>query len=235
MNHVFLVGNISSDIYFDHLLIKEKRRPFLRLFLFCHHPREVKGLRVNLWDEKAELYFPYLQRGSRIAVVGNLISREFKGSLSHEVEALSLILLRNINWEYGEKERLRQQLPKPSTSANNAFVIGTVGEDIYFDWYKHADRESSYAFLRLLLKNEQYIDGLRVNIIGSLAELVYPYIKKDCKIAVDGHFQTRDQETGKRVVEVTAEHVTFLEGVDWMSGSAARAKLLSKQAEEFEK
>ena len=235
MNLVFLIGNISSDIYFDHLHIKETMRPFLRLFLFCHQPREVKGLRVNLWDEKADLYYPYLQRGSRIAVVGNLISREFKGSLSHEVEALNLILLRNINWEYGEKERLRQQLPKPSISANNVFVIGTVEEDIYFDWYKHVDRESSYAFLRLLLKNEQYIDGLRVNIIGSLAELAYPYVKKDCRIAVDGHFQTRDQETGKRVVEVTAEHVTFLEGVDWMSGSAARAKLLSKQAEEFEK
>ncbi|MGD0856367.1 MAG: single-stranded DNA-binding protein, partial [Dehalococcoidia bacterium] len=88
MNHVFLVGNISSDIYFDHLHIKETMRPFLRLFLFCHQPREVKGLRVNLWDEKADLYYPYLQRGSRIAVVGNLISREFKGSLSHEVEAL---------------------------------------------------------------------------------------------------------------------------------------------------
>ena len=234
MNLVFLIGNISSDIYFDHLHIKETMRPFLRLFLFCHQPREVKGLRVNLWDEKADLYYPYLQRGSRIAVVGNLISREFKGSLSHEVEALNLILMRNINWEYGEQERQRHQLPKPSISANNVFVIGTVLEDIYFDWFKHSDSEGSYAFLRILLKNEKYIDGLRVNILGALAELVYPYLKKDCRIAVDGHFQTRDRETGKRVVEVTAEHITFLEGVDWIAGSAARTKQLGKQGEEAE-
>jgi single-stranded DNA-binding protein len=235
MNRVFLVGNISSNIYYDHLLINEKRRPFLRLFLFCHHPREVKGLRVNLWDDNAELYFPYLQRGSRIAVVGNLISREFKGALSHEVEALNLILLCNINWEFGEQERKKHQLEKPSVSANNVFVIGTVGEDIYFDWFKPVDREGSYAFLRIILRNENYIDGLRVNIIGSLAELVYPYIKKDCRIAVDGHFQTRDQETGKRIVEVTAEHVTFLEGVDWVSGSAAKEKRYNFQADEMTK
>jgi len=234
MNRVFLVGNISSNIYFDRLLINEKTRPFLRLFLFCHDPREVKGLRVNVWDEKAELYFPYLQCGSRIAVVGNLISREFKGSLSHEVEALNLILLRKINWEFGEQERIRHQLPKPSISANNVFVIGTVGEDIYFDWFKQEDRENSYAFLRLLLTNEQYLDGLRVNIRGALAELVYPYLKKDCRIAVDGHFQTREMETGKKVVEVTAEHITFLEGIDWIAGSAAQVKRQTTHVEEAE-
>ena len=222
MNRIFLVGNITGDIYFDHLLIKETTRPFLRLILMANRPRLVKGLRINLWDEKAELYFPYLQRGSRIAVVGNILSRDFKGSVIHEVEALNLILMRNINWEYGEQERARHQFPKPSASANNVFVIGTVGEDIYFDWFKKTNTDGSFAFLRLMLSNEQYLDGLRVNVLGSLAELVYPYLKKDCKIAIDGHFQTRDQETGKKVVEVTAEHITFLEGVDWASGAAAQ-------------
>ena len=52
---------------------------------------------------------------------------------------------------------------------------------------------------------------------------------------MDGHFQTRDRETGKRVVEVTAEHITFLEGVDWIAGSAARTKQLGKQGEEAQK
>ncbi len=234
MNRVFLVGNISSDIYFEYLLIHEKRRPFLRLFLFSHHPREVKGLRVNLWDEMAELYYPYLQRGSRIAVVGNLISREFKNSIVHEVEALNLVLMRNINWDFGEQERARHQFPKPSASANNVFVIGTVGENIYFDWFKKANTNASFAFLRLILNNEQYLDGLHVNILGSMAELVYPYLKKDSKIAVEGHFQTRDLESGKRVVEVTAEHLTFLEGVDWSSGTAAHKKHLAKPVEEIE-
>jgi single-stranded DNA-binding protein len=235
MNRVFLVGNITGDIYFDHFLIKEKRRPFLRLILMSNQPRLVKGLRINLWDEKAELYFPYLQRGSRIAVVGNILSREFKGSLIHEIEALNLILLRNINWEHGEQERARHQFPRLSASANNVFIIGNVGEDIYFDWFKHADRDGSFAFLRLILNNEQYLDGLRVNVLGSLAELVYPYLKKDTKIAIDGHIQTRDLESGKKIVEVTAEHVTFLEGVDWSSGAAAQRKHLPEPVEVIEK
>jgi len=219
MNRIFLVGNITGDIYFDTLLIKGSRRPFLRLILMSNRPRLVKGLRINLWDDQAELYFPYLKRGSGIAVVGTLLSREFKGSLIHEVEALDLVLLRNINWEYGEQERVRRQLPRPSASANDVFIIGQVSEDIYFDWFKRTSGDGSFAFLRLMVSNDQYLDGLRVNVLGSLAELVYPYIKKDSRIAIDGHFQTRSQETGKRSVEVTAEHITFLEGINWPPGT----------------
>lgn len=231
MNRVFLVGNITSDIYYDHLLIRERNRPFLRLILMSHRPKIVKGLRVNLWDEKAELYYPYLQCGSRIAVVGNLLSRDFKGSVIHEIEALNLILLRNIKWEFGEQERIRRQLPRPSASANNVFVIGTVGEDINLDWYKRTDEVGNYALLRFKLSNEQYLDGLRINVIGSLAELVHPYLKKDAKVAVDGHFQTRDRQSGQ-VVEVTAEHITFLEGIDWASGmSAQHARLPGEKVE----
>jgi len=220
MNRIFLVGNITGDIYFDTLLIKGARRPFLRLILMSNRPRLVKGLRINLWDDQAELYFPYLKRGSGIAVVGTLLSREFKGSLIHEVEALDLVLLRNINWEYGEQERARRQLPRPSASANDAFLIGRVGEDVYFDWFQRANGQGSFAFLRLMVSNDQYLDGLRVNVLGSLAELVYPYIKKDSRLAIDGHFQTHSQETGKRSVEVTAEHITFLEDVNWPAGTA---------------
>jgi len=221
MNRIFLVGNITGDIYFDTLLIKGARRPFLRLILMASRPRQVRGLRVSLWDDQAELYFPYLKRGSGIAVVGTLISREFKGSLIHEVEALDLVLLRNINWDFGEQERVRRALPRPSASANDVFLIGRVGEDIYFDWFKRADGEGSFAFLRLMVSNDRYLDGLRVNVLGSLAELVHPYIKKDCRLAIDGHFQTRSRESGKRSVEVTAEHITFLEGVNWPPGTVA--------------
>jgi single-stranded DNA-binding protein len=220
MNRIFLVGNITGDIYFDTLVIKGARRPFLRLILMANRPRLVKGLRINLWDDQAELFFPYLKRGSGIAVVGTLISREFKGSLIHEVEALDLVLLRNINWEFGEQERARRQLPRPPASANDVFIIGRVGEDIYFDWFKRTSGEGSFAFLRLMVSNDRYLDGLRVNVLGSLAELVYPCIKKDSRIAIDGHFQTHSQETGKRSVEVTAEHITFLEGVNWPPGTA---------------
>ena len=102
MNCIFLVGNLTGDIYYDRLRIKQVERPFLRLILMSSRPRFVGGMRVVLWDEKAELFFPYLQRGSEIAAVGHLQTREYKEKLVHEIDATNLILLRNVNWEFGE-------------------------------------------------------------------------------------------------------------------------------------
>lgn len=222
MNRVFLVGNITGDIYFDHLLIKGVERPFLRLILMASRPRVISGMRITLWDEKAELYFPYLQRGSEIAVLGFLQSRQFKGKLVHEIEAADLLLLRRINWEQGESERIRHNLTLPSGSENNVFIVGNVADDIYYDRFRSTDGESEYAFLRLMLVNDKYLNGLRVVVRGSLAELSYPYLQAGSKIAVDGHIQTRYRESGRKVVEVTAEHLSFLENIDWEAGEAAQ-------------
>jgi single-stranded DNA-binding protein len=221
MNRVFLVGNITGDIYFDRLLIKGVERPFLRLILMASRPRVVSGMRITLWDEKAELFFPYLQRGSEIAVMGHLQSRQFKGKLVHEIEALQLVLLRKINWELGELERQKHNLTMPTASENNVFVVGSVGEDIYFDRFQRGEGDGDYAFLRLMLTNDEYLKGLRIVVRGSLAELSYPYLQEGSKIAVDGHIQTRDRETGKKVVEVTAEHIAFLENINWEAGESA--------------
>jgi hypothetical protein len=145
-----------------------------------------------------------------------------KKKLIHEIEAANLILLRKVNWEFGEQERLRRNLPKPSASANNVFVVGDIGEDIYYDMFRRASGDGSYAFLRLVLNNEQYLNGLRVTVRGTLAELAFPFLQNGSKIAVDGHIQTRDRETGKKVVEVTAEHIAFLENINWSAGEAAQ-------------
>jgi single-stranded DNA-binding protein len=222
MNRIFLVGNITGDIYYDRLRIKGTERPFLRLILMSSRPSFVGGMRIVLWDDKAELFFPYLQRGSEIAVVGHLQTRQHKEKLIHEIEAANLILLRKVNWEFGEQERLRRNLPKPSASANNVFVVGDIGEDIYYDMFRRANGDGSYAFLRLMLNNEQYLNGLRVTVRGTLAELAFPFLQNGSKIAVDGHLQTRDRETGKKVVEVTAEHIAFLENINWSAGEAAQ-------------
>ena len=48
MNRVFLVGNITADIYFDRFLIQGKKRSFLRLILMAERPRTVRNLRVVL-------------------------------------------------------------------------------------------------------------------------------------------------------------------------------------------
>ncbi|MBM3125281.1 MAG: single-stranded DNA-binding protein [Chloroflexi bacterium] len=225
MNRVFLVGNLTGDIYFDRLLIKGTERSFLRVILMASRPRVISGMRIVLWDEKAELYFPYLQRGSEIAVSGFLQSRQFKGKLVHEIEAVNLILLRNINWEQGETERRKHDRSLPDAGGNHVFIIGSVGEDIYYDHFQRSEGNGEYAFLRLMLTNDEYMKGLRVIVRGSLAELSYPYLQEGSKIAVDGHIQTRDRATGKKVVEVTAEHIAFLENINWEAGEIAqRAK-----------
>jgi len=106
-------------------------------------------------------------------------------------------------------------------------VVGDIGEDIYFDWFKRTNGEGSYAFLRLILNNEQYLNGLRVTVRGTLAELVFPFLQNGSKIAVDGHLQTRDRETGKKVVEVTAEHIAFLENINWSTERPLKSHALN--------
>jgi len=232
MNRVVLAGNITSDIYYDHLLIHNVERPFLRMILMANRPRNVAGLRIVLWDELAELYFPYLQRGSEIAVIGQFQTRQHKEKQIYEIEATDLILLRHVNWEFGEQERVRRNLPKPSASANNTFLVGEISKDIYFDWFKRSEGEGNYAYLRLLLTNEQYLNGLRVTVRGSLAELAFPYLREGSKIAVDGHLQTRNRETGKQVVEVTAEHIAFLDNINWEAGTTAQQALAHPKTNE---
>jgi single-stranded DNA-binding protein len=231
MNRIFIVGNITGDIYYDQLLIKQEKRPFLRLILMSSRPRHVAGMRIVLWDEMADLFFPYLQKGSEIAVIGHLQTREHKEKLIHEIEATNLILLRKINWEFGEAERLRRNVAKMPASANNVFVIGDVGEDIYFDRFERTQGEGDYAFMRLMLTNDEYLSGLRVIVRGSLAEISFPFLQKGSKVAVDGHLQTRDRETGKKVVEVTAEHIAFLENINWAAGETFQSPQAAPMAE----
>jgi single-stranded DNA-binding protein len=61
-----------------------------------------------------------------------------------------------------------------------------------------------------------------VVVRGVLAELAFPFLQAGSKIAVDGHLQTRDRETGRKVVEVAAEHIAFLENINWAAGEAAQ-------------
>jgi single-stranded DNA-binding protein len=224
MNRVFVVGNITSDIYFDRFLMHGEKRSYLRLILMAEKPRSVRGMRIVIWDKKAELYFPYLKRGSELAVIGQFESRKYKDQWIHEVVSESLLLLRNIDWERGENIRQQYNLPSPNGTSNDVFIVGEVLEGIQLEWFKPSTGNGSgeFAFLRLRLKCDDYLNGLRVSVRGSLAELVYPYLQTGSKVAVDGSLQTHDLETGKKVVEVRTRNMTFLENINWAAGQAAR-------------
>ncbi len=223
MNRVFLVGNITGNIHFDNL----GGRPFLRLILMAGRPCLIKGLRIILWDENAVKFFPYMQRGSEIGVLGHLMTRTYKGKEITEVQANHLILLRNINWQNGNKSQ-----NELSPTANNSFIVGRV-EDITFQWLdrkpgseKTADDARRKALLRLQICNGEYLNGLRITVYGALAELSYPYLRSGSVIAVDGHLQTKDLESGQTSVAVTAEHIAFLQNIDWEAGSAAQKRMM---------
>lgn len=223
MNQVFLVGNITGDIYFDRFLINGNRHSFLRLVLIASRPRRLEGMRIILWDENAQLYFPYLKKGSELAVMGQLESHVHKGRLIHEIVADHLLLLRNIDWQRGEKLRQEMNLPVFNNQENHIFVVGRVMKDIHFEWQSRDPANGGkYAYLWIKMRCDRYLQGLRVGVFGDLAELAYPYLQSGSKIAVDGHLQTHHRATGQPVFEVAAHNLTFLENINWTAGEAAR-------------
>ncbi len=231
MNQFFVVGNITGDIYYDTLLIKGNRVPYLRMVLMSDRPRVVRGLRLVVQGEMATLYRPYLQRGSEILAVGALQTRFFRGKPVWEVLVSNLVLLRNINWEYGEAARKRNGIEKLDDSlgdANRAFVIGDVREGFTLErkpGRRVGDDPQGVAFLRLLLDNSKYAKNLRVTVAGALAELVHPYLRAGSRIAVDGHVQSDNGQC----CELFAHNITFLANVDWELGNLMAAKLKEQQ------
>jgi single-stranded DNA-binding protein len=100
---------------------------------------------------------------------------------------------------------------------------------MHFEW-RTTEGEGShqYAYMRLLLTNpgeEGTVKDLRVVTIGNLAQLAYPYLRPGSVIAVDGHIQTRDRSTSQKIVEIIAEHMVFLDNIDWEAGAAAQKRM----------
>lgn len=248
MNQVVLLGNISSNIYFDRIMVNGKERPMLRLIIFSKSRKgetQVRHLRIMLWDELALLYYPYLKTGSEIIVKGSLVSRTRVTSLPsqngkkprtnkeiiYEIKAEQLLLLRKIDWMRGEEARGKSGL-ELSRSNNHLFVVGVLQEDPHFAWHQNEDANDRYALLLMKLEGEdKLLDGqqsfkdLRVVVLGSLAEMVYPYLSKGSEIAIDGHLQiTTIGDSSKEQVEVTAKHILFIDNIKWDAGKMQSGK-----------
>jgi len=228
MNRVFLVGNITGDIYFDVL----KGRPFLRLILMTGKPWVIQGMRVVLWDDHAKVFYPYLRKGSELGVIGHITTRPYKDRMVTEIEAVHLVLLRNIDWDAGN---LKSNQRAPSPSANDYFVVGTVGPGIRFEWRTKRSEDGNeseterYAYLQVALSYGDVLDGLLVNSYGTLAQVAYPYLQPGSLIAVDGHLETREKRSGQNMVEVSAEHMAFLQDIQWDKGGAAQKRLMMEE------
>lgn len=227
MNRIFIVGNITGNIYFEVV----NNKPYLRLLLMAGKPRRITGLRIILTGDNARRFFPYLKKGSEIGVIGLLTTREHGGKWITEVDATHLILLRNINWENGEAKR-EEMLPSMSSS----FLVGTIEEDPYFEWRSSnregqaaQDNSERYAYLHLSIGNGDRLRGLGVSVHGTLAQISHPYLRVGSVVAIDGHFQTRGKEGGPKTIELTAEHIAFLDDINWEAGAAAQQRMVEQE------
>ncbi len=67
-------------------------------------------------------------------------------------------------------------------------------------------------------------DFFEVYVYGRDALLIHPFLKKGSEVLVDGWLRTRQGEKVMRT-EVVANEVTFLRGIAWDKGRAAKKRL----------
>jgi single-stranded DNA-binding protein len=216
MNRVFIVGKITGNIFFDVL----GNRPVLKFLFMAGKPRPIRCLWIVLWDENAIKFFPYLQKGSEVGVIGHLTMRVVKRKWITEVEASHLILLKNIKWENGDAPR-EDLLPDMSLS----FLVGALEEDPYFEWRNGpGEGQASLAdsrrcaYMHLSLGNSEHLQGLGVSVYGALAQVAASYLRAGSVIAVDGKLRTKDKGNGHKIFDLTAEHIAFLDNQDEQHG-----------------
>jgi single-stranded DNA-binding protein len=120
-NMCMVMGDITQDIYYDMFDLDHQLIPFLRVLLMVNATKGckgVKGLRVVAYGPLANLARGYLQKGSRILVIGHLQIRNRKVGESHklifEVVADEIQFIKNIRWEEGEKNRLEMEKNTPA-------------------------------------------------------------------------------------------------------------------------
>ncbi len=106
---IWVRGDITGDIYFDHLRPKnEDPIPYIRLYLMIDgtpEARPVRGLRILVYGALAELVYGHVQKGSRIGVEGHIQLRQRPNIPTpvFEIVAERVEFIRNIDYERGKQ------------------------------------------------------------------------------------------------------------------------------------
>jgi hypothetical protein len=108
-NFTWQRGDITGDIYFDYLRPQNQDPiPYVRLYLMIDGSPEskpVKGLRVLIYGNLAELVYGHVQKGSRIGVEGHIQLR-YRPNITtpvFEIVAERIEFIRNIDYERGKQ------------------------------------------------------------------------------------------------------------------------------------
>lgn len=93
--------------------------------------------------------------------------------------------------------------------------------------------ESQLPFLRLYLAvddGKDHTSYVRVVVYGDMALLTYPYLQPGSKIMVQGRYRQRKRhDVDEKVHEFVADHIVFIDKINWERGDLARARLLAEQ------
>ena len=102
-------SDITGDIYFDYLHPQNREPvPYLRLYLMIDgspESRPVKGLRILVYGNLAELVYGHVRKGSRIGVEDHIQMRNRPNTTTpvFEVVAERIEFIRNIDYERGKQ------------------------------------------------------------------------------------------------------------------------------------
>jgi len=95
--------------------------------------------------------------------------------------------------------------------------------------------ESRLPFLRLYLAvddGKDYTSFVRIVAYGDVALLTYPYLQAGSKVLIQARYRQRKRhDKNEKVHEFVADHIVFIDKIDWERGDAARARFMaSKEA-----
>ena len=110
---------------------------------------------------------------------------------------------------------------------NDCRFIGNITHPPHF---RRISR-SQLPFLRFYLAVDDGRDGpsyLRVVAYGDMALQTYPYLRAGSKILVQARYRQRQRrDRDETVHEFVADHIVFIDKIDWERGDAARSQLMT--------
>jgi len=116
---------------------------------------------------------------------------------------------------------------------NDCRFIGNITHQPHFQRVG----QSQLPFLRLYLAVDDGKDRtsyIRVVAYGDIALLTYPYLQAGSKIMVQARYRQRRRRDRDEVVhEFVADHIVFIDKINWERGDAVRERLLAAQEVEL--
>jgi single-stranded DNA-binding protein len=112
---------------------------------------------------------------------------------------------------------------------NDCRFIGNVTHPPHF----RRVGESQLPFLRLYLavdSSNDHTTFVRVVAYGDTALFTHPYLQVGSKLLIQARYRQRKRhDRDEKVHEFVADHIVFMDKIDWERGDAARERLRAER------